>query len=161
METIVPIVIVLAIIVQAFMYARAVFIRRHFMLNRVISFIERPDASIRMKEVAQNAFEDALSVKLPIFMMNFTIRCQDNPEAREELDKIFAEHEKEEALYEDAREELGEIINMMFCINWKFNRIIFEYARWRTSCSSAVPVKITEDLAQEQYLMGFKTGHQH
>ncbi|CAI1122548.1 Uncharacterised protein [Serratia liquefaciens] len=114
-----------------------------------------------MKEVAQNAFEDALSVKLPIHMMNFARRCQDNPEAREEVQEILDEQAKDEALYEDAREELGEIINMMFFINWRFNRILFEYARWRTSYSSSSPVKITEDQAQERYLMGFKTGHQH
>lgn len=160
METIVPIVIVLAIIAQAGMYARAVFLRRRLMLDRVINFIERPDASIRMKDVAQNAFEDALWVKLPIHMMNFTRSCHENATKREEVREIVAEYEKEEELYEDAREELGEIINLMFFINWKFNRIIFEYARWRTPRSSS-PVKITDDQAQERYLMGFRTGHQH
>ncbi|HGM5417678.1 TPA: hypothetical protein ACKP1J_002048 [Serratia liquefaciens] len=158
METIVPIVIVLAILAQAALYARAVFLRRQLMLNRVINFIERPDASIRMKEVAQNAFEDALWVKLPIHMLNFTQQCQNDHVVREEVEEAYSEYEKEEKLYEEASVELGEIINLMFFINWKFNRLLFIYARLLSPRSS--PVK-NEDQAQERYVLGLKTGHQH
>lgn len=161
METILPIVIVLTILLQAGMYARAVFLRRQLMLNRVLDFLDRSDATVEMKATAQNAFEDALSVRLPINIMNFSKSCHDNPGMKEEVDRVNVEREREwssEHLVHSL-EELNKIVGIMFYINRKFNKIIYLYVLLRTLSFSVVRDKGNN---QEKYLLGSKpAGYQH
>ncbi|MEY8710468.1 hypothetical protein [Mangrovibacter phragmitis] len=121
MEIIIPVVIVFALLWQAVTYARVVFLRRHLMMPLVERFLKRVDASDLQKKLAADAFQDALSVSLPIHLLR-AHRAQERDKAN--LVENVAQKELIEHCMEKtpANEALSEIIYMMFKLNLKFNK---------------------------------------
>lgn len=121
MEIIIPVVIVFALLWQAVSYARVVFLRRHLMMPLVERFLKRVDASDLQKKLAADAFQDALSVLLPIHLLRAHLAQErDKVNLVEDVEqKEFMAHCMEET---PANEALSEIIYMMFKLNLKFNK---------------------------------------
>ncbi|WP_288430177.1 hypothetical protein [uncultured Pantoea sp.] len=125
MDIIVPIVVVTAVFYQLYLYGRAVYVRRMVMMKKVSDFLEREDASPRLKNLAVSAFHDAISFRLPANLFRFRKKRHDNdPRA------VKAERRAKEGLRKDtssaaALEELESLIEMMYTINLSFNQILF------------------------------------
>ncbi|EFD6890635.1 TPA: hypothetical protein ROR13_002187 [Escherichia coli] len=120
METIIPLVIVFALLWQAVSYARVVFLRRHLMMPQVERYLARKDASLLQKKLATDAFHDALSFTLPVKIL-MAHRVQEKNKANKvenSNQKKFMAHCMEKS---PANEALGEIIHTMFSLNYKFN----------------------------------------
>lgn len=119
METVIPLVIVFALLLQAVCYARVVFLRRHLMLPLVERFLKRTDASQVQKKLATDAFQDALSVSLPVNLLRAH-------RAQGKLNELRDDSEQEEMMAicmekTAANDALSEIIYVMFKLNLKFN----------------------------------------
>lgn len=163
METVIPLVIVFALLLQAVCYARVVFLRRHLMLPLVERFLKRTDASQVQKRLATDAFQDALSVSLPVNLLR-AHRAQgklnalrdDDPE-NEEMMAICMEKTA-------ANDALSEIIYVMFKLNLKFNTplhfVCFLFrAEWK-ELPEAQMVQAVQDQFGSVYV-DLKHQHQH
>ncbi|MBS3895077.1 hypothetical protein [Serratia marcescens] len=121
MNNIIPLLIVFAIVSQVAAFARVAYLRRVHMLERVVQYQKRTDATVRMKFLACSAFHDTLSVKLPWDMVGISIEMQKGGMIHECTDgemKRLVEQCAPSAI------ELQEIIRQMIALNRKFNGVM-------------------------------------
>ncbi len=137
MEIMIPVLVVGAVFFQAYLYARAVYLRRMVMLDRVMKFLEREDATKHLKSFAVHAFHDSTSFRLPLGLVQFRKKREENdPEVRK-AEKKFNEASRKDTSSAQARQELDSLIEMMFTINLSFNKIVFFLA-----CLTMMKVKV-------------------
>jgi len=122
MEITLPIVIVSLLFYQAYLYGKAVYMRRMVMMKRVTMFLERTDASDQLKMLAATAFVDSLSLKLPFQLVSFRKKRQDNDPGAKRAERRAKENLRKDRSSLHARQELDSLIEMMFTINLSFNK---------------------------------------
>lgn len=148
METIIPLIVLAAVLYQAFTYFRAVYVRRMVMRKKVMDFLDREDASLRLKEFAVHAFCDSVSVKLPLGLMEFRKKRKKNDPSVNKAERKFHESSRKDTSSAFAKQELASIIEMMFTINLMFNKPLF----WIT-CLTAASFKLgRKDASRDFYL---------
>jgi len=168
METVIPILVLAFVVIHVIAYAFAIVIRRYVMLPLVEKFMEREDASILLKSIVVDAFHDAVSVKLPIKLLQGHLAMK----RQKEVEQDMREPESDEAEQFDlvshcskptpANEALNEILYTMFRINRKFNIVLFVICSlWRLDFK-----KVAVDIQQIQHESGsvyvdMKHQHQH
>ncbi|ATX92774.1 hypothetical protein SD415_10290 [Citrobacter braakii] len=127
MEMLIPLIIVAFIVIHVIMYAFTIFLRRHFMLPLVEKFLAREDASLLQKSIAVDAFQDAISVLLPLHLLRGHLALRRDKEKPSTLDLDeensidLLKHCTEPS---DVNNSLNEILQMMFRLNRKFNMIL-------------------------------------
>ncbi|MEG6240436.1 hypothetical protein UXN57_00780 [Enterobacter hormaechei] len=160
METVIPLVIVFALLLQAVSYARVVFLRRHWMMPMVERYVRRPDASPVQKKIATEAFQDALTFSLPLNLL-LARRAQEKAD-RVELpgEKEFLDHCTQKT---SANEALGEIIQVMLRLNLKFNtplHLVCLLSRLRVRSFALAEVHTVQEQVGNAYV-DLKHQHQH
>ncbi|MFW7225993.1 MULTISPECIES: hypothetical protein [unclassified Serratia (in: enterobacteria)] len=121
MNNIIPLLIVFSIIFQIVTFARVVYLRRINMLERVIQYQKRTDATVRMKFLACSAFHETVSIKLPWDMVGISIEMQKGSIIHECTDVEMITLVEQCA---PSAIELQEIISQMLKLNRKFNGIM-------------------------------------
>ncbi|MDZ7320731.1 hypothetical protein N4G41_03690 [Kosakonia sacchari] len=107
------------------LYAWSAYERRKEMLPKVLNFLSRRDASIKQKQFAKSAFEDVLSITLPLSLLETSIlMANDDPE----MTRVSKELDDMRESNPEAESELDEIYLMMFRLNIRFNFIIHALA---------------------------------
>ncbi|MCL6745103.1 hypothetical protein [Kosakonia sp. R1.Fl] len=141
MSTFIPLLIVGLVFLQLSLYARAVYLRRMIMLKRVMEYLGREDASLRLKQLVASSFEDTLSFNLPLVLARtWRLQKEEDPRVMATLEECKRE-EMEDTSSLPAAAEADKIIQMMIRLNLSFNRVL-----WFASilCNSqAVRVKKT------------------
>ncbi|ECY5873978.1 hypothetical protein A4L20_07140 [Salmonella enterica subsp. enterica serovar Telelkebir] len=138
---------------QAALYARVTYLRRHIMLPKVMSYLERADASVVQKKLAQDAFLDALSFSMPLKVLREYRRRKNmdkniSPELKKLKENIIRHCEENTS----ANCELMDIISLMFMLNFRFNFVLHIYAGIkRCSISNEVPSEAKEAYAKLRY----------
>lgn len=133
MEMLIPLIIVAFVFIHVIMYAFAVFLRRHFMLPMVEKFLAREDASLMQKSIAVDAFQDAVSVSLPIKIIRGHLALRKAKERSQTVEgsvdvDTAAELIKHCTEQTDVNDSLNEIFLMMFRLNGKFNMILMAFS---------------------------------
>lgn len=108
------------VLLFAGLYAWSAYERRKEMLPRVLAYLSRNDACIQQKEFAKSAFEDVLSLELPLSLLKTSLLIADNDP---EMTQISNELKDVQESYPEAENELDEILFMMFRLNIRFNFI--------------------------------------
>jgi len=125
MEIIIPVIFMSAVFYQLYLYGRAVYMRRMVMMKRVTDFLERTDASTHLKIMAVSAFDDAVSVRLPLHLLGFRRKRQANDPMAKKAEKRARESLRKDKSSALARQELDSLIEMMMTINLSFNKVLF------------------------------------
>lgn len=148
MEIIIPLIVLTIVMYQAYTYFRAVYVRRMVMRKKVLDFLEREDASLRLKDFAVHAFCDSASFRLPLGLMDFRKKRKENDPAIKKAEKKFNEAARKDTSSAFAKQELESIIEMMFTINLMFNKPLFLIA-----CLTAATVKVErKEVSRDFYL---------
>ena len=124
MEITIPIVVVGLLFLQAYLYGKAILMRRMVMMKRVTDFLERNDASEQLKKFAVAAFRDAVSFKFPFQLVSYRKKSKENHPAAKRAEKRVRETFRKDKSSIEARQELDELIEMMFVINFSFNKFM-------------------------------------
>ncbi|MGF1861107.1 hypothetical protein [Photobacterium profundum] len=134
MEIFIPIAIITLALVAIANYALVVFLRRRYMLDKVLKFIDRDDTSDFLKTVARDAFEDTLSLKLPLDL--YRERQKRVSLTRHEKNKHTANMKKLMKSSAEVEAELREIIDMMFCLNHRLTFLLEFFLKIKDSAKS-------------------------
>ncbi|EFH8163155.1 hypothetical protein L6019_RS23625 [Escherichia coli] len=144
MTAFISIMIVALIVTPVALYARAAYLRRRFMLDQVMQFLNSPAATISQKTIARHAFLDALSISLPLKVLAAHKHIQESVNSREFKEFIKLCEEDTES-----QRKLTEIVDMMFRINVSFNLPLHIYASMkRCSVTKKVSPEIKKAYAE-------------
>lgn len=124
MDAFIALTLVGTIFLHVGLYARSAYLRRHIMLPRVMDYLRREDVSPLQKKVAQEAFQDALSVRMPLGIKKTVVRRVRNktPDNVVTTQDNLIDHMADET---PANIELMKIIQIMFWINFRFNFLLY------------------------------------
>ncbi|ELY5947089.1 hypothetical protein SNN91_001540 [Cronobacter sakazakii] len=125
MGTFIPLFIVGLVFLQAALFARAAYLRRMVMYKRVLAYIERDDASLRLKILVASAFEDTLNFKLPLILAK-TVRlhAEKDPRMMKAVTECKCDSDEDTSSL-PAKAEADKIISLMFSINFFFNKPLY------------------------------------
>ncbi|WP_241648912.1 hypothetical protein [Rosenbergiella collisarenosi] len=122
MNTLLPLFVGVFCLWQCGAYAKAHYVRRMVMLRKVMNFLDREDASIKVKLFASAAFQDAISFRLPAEILNFQLKRASNDKQAKRAERSVKQMIEKDPSSKEAMGELNEIVEMMFQINLSFNR---------------------------------------
>ncbi|HCM5084736.1 TPA: hypothetical protein N3K56_003937 [Klebsiella aerogenes] len=162
MDTIIPLIVVGLVFLQVSLYARAAYVRRMIMMKRVLIFLERDDASLRLKQLVSASFEDALEFSLPLSIAkSMRMQRDEDPRMMEVIEECKRDEIEDQSSL-SAKNEADRILSLMFKINLMFNRVLWIFSivcNARIVVKKNIPVELYKSSSQE--MQAFAATHQH